>query len=176
QVAGHAFDRHGRLPPLAGDDGAVRLQQLQHGSDVAEIGDVRERHRRLREQRGGQRGQRCVLGGARRHLALERHATFDEQTCWHYGIPPTTKRTIPAKSGRVSTRTKPRATINATTSRACSPPAVSSTSQPAAASHRGAASTRRRITSSPSGPPSRASRGSWWLTSGASEASSPLGR
>ena len=35
------------------------------------------------EQRGGQRRQRRVLGGAGRHFTLERHATLDEQTCRH---------------------------------------------------------------------------------------------
>jgi hypothetical protein len=83
QIAGHVLDGDGDLAAATSDRGAVGLEQLQHRADVTQVGDVRERQRARGQQRGGQRGQRCIFGGAGRHFTPEWYAALDEQTSRH---------------------------------------------------------------------------------------------
>src|SRR5262249_55929820 len=89
---------------------------------------------------------------------------------------PATNRSIPARSGRTATSHQPASRSSAAADDACAPPAVSTTRAPDGRRQRRAEPTILRITASPSRPPSRASRGSCALTSGARSSTRSLGR
>src|SRR5918992_1000559 len=91
-----------------------------------------------------------------------------------HGRLPSRTRSRPARSGCTATSVSPAAVSTAAAASAWPSP-ISQSSQPPGASQCPARGARRRSTSRPSGPPSRARRGSWARTSVGRVAMAPLG-